>query len=150
MGQHDTRPTCVTMPTKLYGGGRVSAQRIAIARVVERMRGAFTAEDLYCAVTASHPGIGLATVYRAIAAMQSAGALVPVGQRDGSVLLALCERHDHHHHLVCTECGTVIPVDCPIHESAACATSDQGYLVTSHQVVLYGICAGCRQGTRDV
>lgn len=128
----------------LYGGARMSAQRRLIAEVVTGMPGAFTAEELHHRVAERSPGIGLATVYRALGAMQSAGTLSPVGHRNGSTLLALCERHDHHHHLVCTQCASVIGVECPLGEAALSAAAEGGHLVTSHEIILYGLCASCR------
>ncbi|MBN2248492.1 MAG: transcriptional repressor [Coriobacteriia bacterium] len=138
-----------TEPMALYGRGRVSAQRAAIAKAAEAMSGAFVAEELHRAVTSVEPGIGLATVYRAISAMQSAGTLVTVGERDGCALLAICVRGDHHHHLVCTECGAVVGIDCPIDETTMRAAAREGHLVTSHQIVLYGLCARCRARTEN-
>lgn len=137
-------PDC-TDATALFGRARVSAQRAAIAEVVPLMRGAFTAEDLRRSVAACTPGIGLATIYRAITAMQEAGTLVEVGTRDGSALLAVCARHDHHHHLVCTACGCVVGIECPIDDVTLRAAEREGHLVTSHQIVLYGLCSQCRQ-----
>lgn len=128
----------------MYGTARTSAQRRLIAEVVGALPGAFTAEELYHAVAARAPGIGLATVYRALAAMQSAGSVSPVGTRSGSVLLARCGRHDHHHHLVCTSCAGVVSVDCPLSEAALGAAEKAGHLVTSHEITLYGLCAKCR------
>ncbi len=141
---HATPADCADATT-LFGRARVSAQRAAIAEVVPLMRGAFTAEDLHRSVAARTPGIGLATIYRAIAAMQEAGTLVTVGERDGSALLAVCARHDHHHHLVCTGCGRVVGIECPIDHATLRAAEREGHLVTSHQIVLYGLCSGCRQ-----
>lgn len=131
--------------TTLFGRARVSAQRAAIADVVPLMRGAFTAEELHRSVAERTPGIGLATIYRAIAAMQEAGTLATVGERDGSALLAVCARHDHHHHLVCTGCGGVVGIECPIEEATLNAAERGGHLVTSHQIVLYGLCNLCRE-----
>ncbi|MRR12895.1 transcriptional repressor, partial [bacterium] len=82
----------------MYGTARTSAQRRLIAEVVTSLPGAFTAEELHRAVVERCAGIGLATVYRALAAMQSAGTVSPVGERGGSALLARCDRNDHHHH----------------------------------------------------
>ncbi|MHB1135838.1 MAG: Fur family transcriptional regulator [Coriobacteriia bacterium] len=149
MNRHNAHTPGPAEPVALYGCGRISAQRAAIATAAEAMPGAFTAEELHRSVTAIEPGIGLATVYRAIAAMQSAGTLVPVGDREGSALLAVCVRHDHHHHLVCTECGAVVGVDCPIDEATMRAASRDGHLVTSHQIILYGLCAQCRARTES-
>jgi Fur family ferric uptake transcriptional regulator len=129
----------------LYGTARMSAQRALIAEVVAALPGAFTAEDLHRAVAVRRPGIGLATVYRAIAAMQAAGSLQHVGAREGSALLVLCDRDDHHHHLVCTSCASVVGVDCPLDTTALKAASKAGHLVTRHEITLYGLCAECRK-----
>lgn len=134
----------------LYGSARVSAQRAVIARVVCEMRTAFTAEELHRAVADASPRIGLATIYRAISAMQEAGSVVTVGERNGSALLALCVRSGHHHHLVCTRCGRVLGVECPLGDAGSSETTREGHLVTDHEVVLYGLCVGCRERTRDV
>lgn len=128
----------------MYGTARVSEQRKAIAHVVTALPGAFTAEELHRAVAERYSGIGLATVYRALAAMQAAGSIAPVGERNGSALLAVCDRHDHHHHLVCTGCRSVIGIDCPLSESAVAAAAEAGHLITRHEITLYGLCASCR------
>jgi len=124
----------------------MSHQRRVIADAVHDRPVAFTVEELHRDVTARDPGIGLATVYRALAAMQEAGSVVEVGERSGAALLARCDRHDHHHHLVCTKCGGVVPVDCPLGAEAITAATRAGHTVTRHEFTLYGLCAGCARG----
>lgn len=128
----------------LYGRARMSRQRARIGEAVLAMPGAFTAEELHGRVSVASPRIGLATVYRALAAMQASGAIANVGDRQGSALLARCDRHDHHHHLVCTACGSVVGIDCPLGEEALASAARAGHLVTRHEITLYGLCAGCR------
>ncbi len=127
----------------LYGGARMSEQRSLIARAVLSATGAFTADELHHRLRETSPGLGLATVYRALAAMHAAGGVATVGERGGSALLAHCVRDDHHHHLVCTSCGDVISVDCPLGETALAAAARAGHLVTRHEITLYGLCARC-------
>ena len=76
--------------------------------------------------------------------MQDAGALAVVGERGGSALLARCDRGDHHHHLVCTSCASVVGIDCPLGDAALAAAARDGHLVTSHEITLYGLCSRCR------
>lgn len=128
----------------LYGGARLSAQRALIAEAIASLPGAFTAEDLHEAVLRIAPGIGLATVYRALAAMHAVGSVTTVGERAGSALFARCDRHDHHHHLVCTACGAVVGIDCPLGTETLASAARAGHLVTRHEITLYGLCAGCR------
>ena len=151
-GERDT-PRCPetapSAPRELYGNARMSEQRATIAEAVVAAAGAFTAEELHRALAASAPGIGLATVYRALSAMQDAGSVTPVGQRDGSTLLARCGRDGHHHHLVCTSCGRVIAIDCPLGGPLAGREVGDGHMITRHEITLYGLCADCRAHEED-
>jgi len=142
MSEHH-HPVSAPCAGDLFGGSRLSAARRVIAEAVRSLGGAFTAEELHAAVSATRAGIGVATVYRAVAAMSAAGALAPVGSRDGSTLYALCAGGDHHHHLVCTGCGTVVGIACPVDGSLLRSAENAGYTVTAHEVTLYGLCAAC-------
>ncbi len=125
-----------------YGRGRVTAPRLVIASAVDRLGRAFTVDDLIAEVRADAPGVGAATVYRAVAAMEAAHAVERVGTRDGSALYVRCTADGHHHHLVCTGCGRVAHASCPL-ESIGAHRADDGFVVTGHELTLYGLCAGC-------
>lgn len=126
----------------LYGAARISPQRVTIAECVLDMCGAFTAEELHAAVSQRMRCAGLATVYRALVAMHSAGTIAEIGQRAGSTLFARCGRPDHHHHLVCDACGNVVGVECPIDHGALSWPGGQGTVVR-HEITLYGLCPAC-------
>lgn len=57
---------------------------------------------------------------------------------------------EHHHHLVCESCGTVVDVTLPDPvEVAMDRTFDEvagaaGFVARHHTVDIYGTCAGCR------
>ena len=58
-----------------------------------------------------------------------------------------CEREDHHHHLVCDECGIVMPFSDPALERAITSLSERVPLaVSEHEIVLHGACRDCREG----
>ncbi|MBW6467691.1 MAG: transcriptional repressor [Coriobacteriia bacterium] len=117
-------------------------RRRSVAAAADGFMRAFTVDDLIAAARAHSPGIGVATVYRAVASMEDAGALERVGSRDGSALYVRCSVEEHHHHLVCTACGAVAHTPCPLGAPASDA-AHEGFVVTSHQVTLYGLCAAC-------
>ena len=128
--------------TRMFGAGRVTATRSIIARTVKGMPRAFTAEDLADAVRgkAGSSAPSLATVYRALAAMEATGSIERVGTRTGSALFATCEAHSHHHHIVCDRCGKTAHAECPVIDTTP---RPDGFVVTRHEVMLYGICADC-------
>ena len=126
-----------------YGTGRTSAQRRAVSDAAAEFSGAFTAEDLAARVRRASSGVSTATVYRSLAAMAASGFLTPVGERDGATLYARCEKPGHHHHLVCTACGATAHAPCPVDEAGVAASAPEGFIVTAHEVRLYGLCAAC-------
>ena len=126
-----------------YGEGRLTAPRAAIARAASGLNDAFTVEDLASLVRQTHAGAGAtATVYRAVAAMESAGYVERVGSRGGSTLYARCGTRSHHHHIVCDGCGRVAHAECPVSVEARSPRAD-GFVVTRHEVNLYGLCPAC-------
>ena len=131
--------------TGAYGAGRSTAPRRAVASAASGFRGAFTAEELAAQVRTDSPGVSTATVYRSIAAMAASGYLTEVGDRDGAALYARCEESGHHHHVVCTACGATAHAPCPVDASALASAAPEGFVVTSHEVRLYGLCARCAE-----
>jgi Fur family ferric uptake transcriptional regulator len=117
-----------------------------IAEASQRLEGAFTVDELAAEARSRYPGVGLATVYRAVAAMAEAGWLQRVGARNTAALWARCDSDEHHHHLVCTGCGTVMHVPCTIAEQTERLAAEEGFVVTAHEVRMYGTCARCRTG----
>lgn len=131
-----------------FGASRVTERRRAVALAADGFGGAFTVEDLVSAARDRSPGIGVATVYRAVAAMESAGSLERVGSRDGSALYVRCTAEGHHHHLVCTACGRVAHTACPLADGMGRdGTVRDGFVVTSHEITLYGLCARCARSS---
>lgn len=140
--------TAVTAEDRLareaFGGGRLTSQRSAIAHAARSLNGAFTVEDLSRSVRERLPSAGAtATVYRAVAAMEASGFIERVGTRDGAQLFARCSADEHHHHVVCLGCGRIGHTDCPLETAAPAPARSDGFVVTRHEVTLYGYCGTC-------
>ena len=130
---------------RAYGGGRLSTQRRAIAAAAREFPGAFTVDELVAASSQrGREAVGTATAYRAVAALEESGWLERIGERDGSALFLRCNAgHGHHHHLVCDRCGHAEPTECPLPAIEYDAKEHGGFVVTRHEVTLYGLCAEC-------
>ncbi len=127
-----------------YGATRLTPQRRRIAEAAASM-GAFTIEDLSVRLESQTPRTPLATVYRAIRALEGTGSVQRVGAREGSDLYVWCVAEDHHHHLVCTGCGAVEHTPCPYGEDGPRPADVAGYTSIRHEMTLYGLCASCTQ-----
>ncbi|MGH2874691.1 MAG: Fur family transcriptional regulator [Solirubrobacteraceae bacterium] len=56
----------------------------------------------------------------------------------------VCAHEEHHHHLVCDECGVVMPFSDKALESAIETLSERVPLkVSEHEIVLHGSCSDC-------
>lgn len=135
--------------TTPYGTGRITRQRENIVRVIDGFERAFTAEELVAALADAGVASGVATVYRALAALEETGYVVRVGEREGAALFARCKTPGHHHHLVCVICGHVAPTSCPVSEDTLAAAMREGFLITDHEITLYGVCRSCLSAGLD-
>jgi Fur family ferric uptake transcriptional regulator len=84
--------------------------------------------------------LGIATVYRSLAAMVDEG-LLSVVPLPGAAPRYELAGQQHHHHFVCDTCDRVFDVQaCPPNLSGLVP---EGFGLTRHEIVLYGICPGC-------
>jgi Fur family ferric uptake transcriptional regulator len=103
------------------------------------------AQEIHEALTARGDRIGLASVYRMLDRLDEQGLVQRIDIGDGIVRYEPAGRADHHHHLVCGDCGKVEPFADSRLERAIHAVEEQsGYTVTGHEVLLRGSCADCR------
>lgn len=131
----------------LAAGERITPQRDLIAGVLEMAPRPLSASGLYEAVARLDPGIGRATVFRAVSALERAGIVEQLslpGERSGYLL---CATVGHHHHLVCQRCGMVsdLPEE-TVGPFFATIESDHGFSVDHASFSVYGTCAACRTG----
>lgn len=98
------------------------------------------ASDIRDAAEHLAPGIGLATVYRALKSLIAAGHVAPVALPGDTPRYELAHSH-HHHHFHCRACGGVFEVEgCP---GDLKSLAPSGFHVDGHEVVLYGKCNDC-------
>lgn len=87
------------------------------------------------------PRLGIATVYRNLKSLHEEGWLRSV-ELPGEPMRYELAAMKHHHHFHCEQCGRVF--DIPGCTAGLDTNVPQNFLVTRHEVVLYGQCAECR------
>jgi len=140
---------CADHTAPPYGAQRMTPQRQLISDAAAAREGAFSVEELAADVGALDAAIGVATVYRAVTAMLASEWLERVGERDGSALFARCSAGGHHHHVVCDRCGRVATAECPLEVGDPAAVQSDGFVITRHEVTLYGLCPQCAAADQD-
>lgn len=91
------------------------------------------------------------SVYRNLAVLEQAGVVRRVMAGDAPVRYELAEDlTEHHHHLICTSCGSVVDVTLPpaterrLDQAVEDVAARTGFEVHSHRLDLIGRCAQCR------
>ena len=142
-----TEVVCATAEGAIRGAGlRLTEPRRAVYEALcERSHA--TADDVLARVLTAVPGTSLQSVYNALSDFADAG-LVRRIEPAGHPGLFELRVNDNHHHLVCTECGTVVDVDCVV-GSAPCLTpsDDHGFVIREAEVTFWGVCAPCVAAT---
>jgi Fur family ferric uptake transcriptional regulator len=122
------------------GSNRKTKQRDALVSVLERAERPLSVAELLEAASKRIEGLGVATVYRAVAALLDDGRIDAV-EIPGEP--TRYERSDkgHHHHFQCEKCDRVFDI-------AGCLDNlrklvPPKFRVKQHSVMLYGLCATC-------
>ena len=104
----------MTDPRELKGSGlKVTVPRLKVLELFQHSNQRhLSAEDVYRKLLEDHADVGLATVYRTLAALESDGVVEVVSQEGGEAAYRLCSP-GHHHHLVCSGCGAVVEIPGP-------------------------------------
>lgn len=104
---------------------------------------AVSAQELYRHLHDRGPGLGLASVYRALDHLVAAGQAERI-RRAADDAYVLCPA-GHHHHAICRECGKVDVLQrCSLGEEQP--QSEGGFYIDAHQAVYYGRCPACYGG----
>lgn len=105
-----------------------------------------TSDELHQLVKKEFPRIGAATVYRALKLMCEANLARELNFKDGSTRYEPVRGQEHHDHLVCVGCGSVVEVcDPEIERLQDRLFRRNGYEPQSHRLDLYGVCPRCRK-----
>jgi Fur family ferric uptake transcriptional regulator len=128
-------------------GLKSTRQRDEIANWFFQHKGHLSADQIYRDVKEVVPGIGFSTVYRTMTLLVEAGLVSERHFGDGEALYE--NVHGHHDHCICTKCGRILEFEDDTIEALQRAVAERhGFLLMSHKMELYGVCASCRE-TRE-
>jgi Fur family transcriptional regulator, ferric uptake regulator len=126
-------------------GVKPGAARTAVIDVVADQRCCLSAPAIHEEVRLRRPRVGLASVYRALQTLTELGLVHRLDLRSGGAQYEPAQPSgDHHHHLVCGDCGKVEAfsddrLENVIHNVSEAAS----FRVDEHDVVLRGRCGAC-------
>lgn len=124
-------------------GMNVTPQRLAVYRALLESEEHPTPEMLYRRVRRQMPSLSLATIYKALDALQSVGLVrtVPVD----SEKRRYDANDDAHHHLVCSACGSIRDYYSHEFDGLVPRRRVKGFVPQAVSVNITGLCARCRR-----
>jgi Fur family ferric uptake transcriptional regulator len=130
----------------LRGGGyRNGLARRAVVELLGRQDCCLTAQEIFDELRAEGRRVGIASIYRVLDLLTDKGLLQRVDLGAGTARYEpVHSSGEHHHHLVCDDCGKVEAfADDELERALRKVESRTGYSVAGHDVVLRGACRTC-------
>jgi Fur family ferric uptake transcriptional regulator len=126
-------------------GYRQGGARRAVVDLLGRQNCCMSAQEIHDRLRRARRPVGIASVYRALETLADLRLVKRIDAGDG---IARYEPSlpdgDHHHHLVCRDCGKVEAFsDDRLERAIDKVAGGLGYSVDEHEVVLTGACADC-------
>lgn len=104
-----------------------------------------TADELYSIVKRKYPTVGYATIYRTLKLLCECGLCRELKFDDGVARYEHLYGHQHHDHLICTNCGRFVEVvDPDIERLQERLAKQHGFYPERHRMELYGVCKKCK------
>ena len=126
-------------------GKKNTRQRDVIVEVFLQSEGHLTLQELQAKVQSQIDGVGFATVYRTMKLLVDAKVAVERHFGTSQTLYELAEFGDHHDHLICISCHTIIEFEDPAIEKRQDEIAKEfSFKVVRHRHEIYGICASCQ------
>jgi Fur family ferric uptake transcriptional regulator len=145
----DARWVETTLASQRSKGYRQGGARRAVIELLGRQHCCLTAQEIHDQLRADGRAVGIASVYRVLEQLSRDGFLQRVDLGSGTTRFEPVRTDgEHHHHLVCDDCGKVEAfVDDELEHALHRVEGQTGYSIAGHDVVLRGVCAECAPST---
>jgi len=114
----------------------------------QRPEAALTAADLADALRQEDKPVGLATIYRQLEKLESAGRIHKIHTEEGS-FFQFCPHAGEHRScflLRCEDCGRIVHLDCShLEHLSAHLEAEHHFRIDLRRTVLTGRCESCRE-----
>jgi Fur family ferric uptake transcriptional regulator len=119
--------------------------RRAVIELLGRQSCCLSAQEIFDQLRADDHQIGIASVYRSLEQLAREGYVhrVEIGL-EGARFEPILADGEHHHHLVCDDCGRIEAfADAGLERAIGKLERQTGFTIEGHEVVLHGACSLC-------
>jgi Fur family ferric uptake transcriptional regulator len=126
-------------------GYKLTPQRHAILKIIAASNDHLTPEAIHQTASLNNPTLGLVTVYRTLELLDELNLVCRLHAPDGCRGYMMRRPTEHHHHLICSQCGRVVDfTDCTLSNLEQRLSKETRYDINGHLLEFYGLCPECR------
>ncbi|MHB1458233.1 MAG: Fur family transcriptional regulator [Armatimonadota bacterium] len=130
-------------------GLKFTPERRFILREVFRIHGHFEADEVVMGMRQCGIRVSRASVYRTLPLLAECGLLRQVYSSEKHSHFEHTFGHEHHDHMICSECGAAIEfTNETIEELQERICKEYGFTAVFHKLEISGICALCSEKNR--
>ena len=125
-------------------GYRLTPQRHAVLKAIAGSHDHLTPAEICERVQEEYPHIGLATIYRVVNLLTELKLICRVSLGGNSLSYLMRRPLEHHHHLVCSQCGRAVDfTDCDLSQIEQRLSRETGFNIQGHLLQVHGSCPEC-------
>ncbi|PYZ98652.1 transcriptional repressor [Alteribacter lacisalsi] len=122
-------------------GYKHTGKREDILALFSREKRYLAAKDVLQALQGTYSGLSFDTIYRNLSLFSNLGILEETELEGEKKYRFACSTDDHHHHLICVECGKTKHIHtCPMD---TISEEESSFTITGHKFEVYGYCGAC-------
>jgi Fur family transcriptional regulator, ferric uptake regulator len=144
-------PTSAWAEQTLAALKRNGRARRAVIELLGQQSCCLSAQEIFDRLRADDQPIGIASVYRSLDQLVRDGHVhrVEIGL-DGARFEPILASGEHHHHIVCDDCGRIEAFeDAGLERAMARLERQTGFTIDGHEVVLHGACSHCAPARKN-
>ncbi len=124
-------------------GQKLTPQRMMILSALRHTDGHLTAPEIYERISNENPYVDVSTVYRTLGVLKELRLVSETDMGAGDTAYEWVS--EHHHHLICRQCGSVGSLDHRYLEKlGAEILGESGFQPDVDHFAIFGVCASCR------
>jgi Fur family transcriptional regulator, ferric uptake regulator len=130
-------------------GYRRGGARKAVIELLSRQECALSALEIEDLLRDSGRQVGRASIYRVLEELEELGLVARLDLGTGTARFEAVDPGGdrHHHHLLCDDCGDLVPFsDAELERVIGRVSQRLPYAVSGHDVTLHGSCESCSSG----
>ncbi len=135
-----------TLDALQRAGYRAGGARSAVVEQLSDQECCLTAQEIFDELRDRGRSVGIASVYRVLDVLLELGLVQRIDVGEGAARFEPAyPSGDHHHHLLCSDCGEVVAFEDVSLERAITKLGQRlDAVIEGHDVVLHGLCASCK------